>query len=168
MLQNLSPPPVMAKNKSRTLNLMIAKFCIMNNALYCKDLGGVLLNCLVEEEEKQVMEDFHKGDYGGHLFWKTTTNKIWRVGYDSIGYSNDTIFQMFSAIICITVHTGLFNFISSGCCHHSFSLGPKVKAIKLRFEFNFGLICLSHVFQLISVLKLSQEFGFCLSKLLTP
>eukprot|EP00253_Pinus_taeda_P003308 PITA_03308 len=71
----------MAKNKSRTLKLKAAKFCIMNGALYWKDPGGVLLNCLVEEEAKQVMEDFHKGDCGGHLFWKTTTNKILRVGY---------------------------------------------------------------------------------------
>eukprot|EP00253_Pinus_taeda_P008420 PITA_08420 len=27
------------------------------------------------------MEDFHKGDCGGHLFWKTTANKILRAGY---------------------------------------------------------------------------------------
>jgi len=30
---------------------------------------------------KQVMEDFHKGDCGGHLFWKTMANKILRAGY---------------------------------------------------------------------------------------
>ena len=71
----------MAKNKSRTLKLKASKFCILNNALYWKDPGGVLLNCLVEEEAKQVMEDFHKGDCGGHLFWKTTANKILSVGY---------------------------------------------------------------------------------------
>lgn len=71
----------MAKNKSRTLKLKVEKFCIMNGALYWKDPGGVLLNCLVEEEAKQVMEDFHKGDCGGHLFWKSTTNKILRAGY---------------------------------------------------------------------------------------
>jgi len=28
-----------------------------------------------------VLEDFHKGDCGGHLFWKTTANKILRAGY---------------------------------------------------------------------------------------
>eukprot|EP00253_Pinus_taeda_P004979 PITA_04979 len=71
----------MAKNKSRTLKLKAAKFCIMNGALYWKNPSGVLLNFLVEEEEKQVMEDFHKGDCGGHLFWKTTTKKILTAGY---------------------------------------------------------------------------------------
>eukprot|EP00253_Pinus_taeda_P024588 PITA_24588 len=81
VLQNLSPPLGMARNKSITLKLKAAKFCIMNNALYWKDPSGVLLNCLVEEEAKQVMEDFQKGDCGGHRFWKTTTNKILRAGY---------------------------------------------------------------------------------------
>ena len=52
VLQKFSPPPGMAKNKIRTLKLKAAKFCIMNNMLYWKDLGGVLLNCLVEEEAK--------------------------------------------------------------------------------------------------------------------
>eukprot|EP00253_Pinus_taeda_P002803 PITA_02803 len=81
VLQNLSPPPGMAKNKSRTLKLKAAKFCIMNTALYWKDPIDMLLNCLVEEEAKRVMGDFHKGDCGGHLFWKTTANKILKVGY---------------------------------------------------------------------------------------
>ncbi len=40
-----------------------------------------MLNCLVESEAKDVMNDFHKGDCGGHLYWKTTTNKILRAWY---------------------------------------------------------------------------------------
>eukprot|EP00253_Pinus_taeda_P016956 PITA_16956 len=78
VLKNLSPPPDMTRNKARTLKLKDAKFCILNSALYWKDLGGVLLNCLVEKEAKQVMEDCHQGDCGGHLFWKSTANKILR------------------------------------------------------------------------------------------
>ena len=81
VLQNLSPPPGMARNKSRTLKLKAVKFFVLNNSLYWKDLGGVLLDFLVEEEAKWVMEDFHKGDCGGHLFWKTTANNILRAGY---------------------------------------------------------------------------------------
>ena len=46
VLQHLSPPPGMARNKSRTLKLKAAKFCIMNNSLYWKDPSGVLLNCV--------------------------------------------------------------------------------------------------------------------------
>jgi len=81
VLQHLSPPLGMARNKGRTLKLKATRFCILNNALYWKDPGGILLNCLTEEEVQQVMTDFHKGDYGGHLFWKMTANKILRVGY---------------------------------------------------------------------------------------
>jgi len=42
----------MAKNKSRSLKLKAAKFCIVNNALYWKDPGVALLNCLAKEEVK--------------------------------------------------------------------------------------------------------------------
>lgn len=68
VLQNLYPPLGMARNKGRTLKLKATKYCILNSALFWRDSGGVLLNCLVEDEEKQIMEDFHKGDCGGHLF----------------------------------------------------------------------------------------------------
>eukprot|EP00253_Pinus_taeda_P011791 PITA_11791 len=81
VLQNLFAPPSMPRNKARTLKLKAAKFCIIKSALYWKDPGGVLLNFLVEEEAKTIVNDFHKGDCGGHLFWKTTANKILRVGF---------------------------------------------------------------------------------------
>eukprot|EP00253_Pinus_taeda_P027916 PITA_27916 len=81
VLKNLSPPPGMTRNKARTLKLKVAKFCILNVALYWKDPDGILLNCLVEKEAKKVMEDCHQGDCGGHLFWKTRANKILRAGW---------------------------------------------------------------------------------------
>eukprot|EP00253_Pinus_taeda_P035812 PITA_35812 len=80
VLKNFSPPPGMTRNKARTLKLKAAKFCILNSTLYWKDPGGVLLNCLVEKEAKKFMEDYHQGDCGGHLFWKSTANKILRAG----------------------------------------------------------------------------------------
>lgn len=49
VLQNLSSPPGTTRNKGRNLKLKAAKFCILNSSLYWKELGGVLLNCLVEE-----------------------------------------------------------------------------------------------------------------------
>ena len=56
------------------------KFCIIDQFLYWKDPGGMLLNCLLEDEAQTVVEEFHKVDYDGHLYWKTTANKILRVG----------------------------------------------------------------------------------------
>jgi hypothetical protein len=77
----LNPPPGVSKSKIRSLKLKALKYCIIDKALYWKDPAGVLLNCLVENEAQGVMQDFHKGDCGGHLFWKTTTNKILRAGF---------------------------------------------------------------------------------------
>eukprot|EP00253_Pinus_taeda_P026128 PITA_26128 len=91
VLQNLSSPPGMPRNKSRTLKLKAAKFCILKSTLYWKDPGGILLNCLVEEEAKRAVKDFHKGDCGGHLFWKTTANKILRADNAAAFKSNDMV-----------------------------------------------------------------------------
>ena len=66
VLQHLCPPPGMSKIKGRYLKLKSTKYCILASALYWKYLGGVNLNCLVEDEAKQVMDDFHRGDCGGH------------------------------------------------------------------------------------------------------
>ena len=41
----------------------------------------MLLNFVLEEEAKGKIQKFQKGDCGGHLYWKTTTHKILRVGF---------------------------------------------------------------------------------------
>ena len=71
----------MNKIQGKYLKLKALKYFILDNALYWKDPRGVLLNCLVEEESKEVMNDFHKGDCGGHLYLKTGAKKILREGY---------------------------------------------------------------------------------------
>ena len=81
VLQHFSPPPGMYKSNGRSLKLKSIKYCILNSALFWKDPTSVLLNCLVEEEVQKVMHDFHKGDCGGHLFWKTIANKVLRARY---------------------------------------------------------------------------------------
>lgn len=81
VLQHLNPPPDVSKSKGRSLKLKALKYCILDNALYWKDPRGVLLNCLVESEAKEVMNDFNKCDCGGHRFWKTTAHKILRANF---------------------------------------------------------------------------------------
>ena len=49
--------------------------------MYWKDLGGILLNCLLETGVKEKIDEFHKKDCGGHLFWKTTSYKVLRAGF---------------------------------------------------------------------------------------
>jgi hypothetical protein len=50
VLRNLQAPPKLIKTKARFLKLKEAKFCILDHSLYWKDTGGILLNCLLEEE----------------------------------------------------------------------------------------------------------------------
>lgn len=81
VLQHLQAPYGLSKTQARSLKLKAAKFCIIDRYLYWKDPRGVLLNCLLDGESKEKMHEFHKGDCDGHLYWKTTTHKILRVGF---------------------------------------------------------------------------------------
>jgi hypothetical protein len=81
ILQNLQAPPSLTKTKAKFIKLKALKFCILERNLYWKDPGGVFLNCLLKDEAHKVLQDFHAGDCGGNLSWKTTTNKIMRVGF---------------------------------------------------------------------------------------
>jgi hypothetical protein len=68
MLENLQVPLGVSKTKSRFLKLKAAKFYILDNSLYWKGLGGILLSCLLEDDAKRAIQEFHKGDYGGHHY----------------------------------------------------------------------------------------------------
>ena len=58
-----------------------SKFYILDNVLFWKNHEGVLLNCLNKDKIDKVMKEFHAGDCGGHLYWKSTADKILRVGF---------------------------------------------------------------------------------------
>ena len=81
VLQNLQALVGLRKTRARSVKLKYAKFCILNQYLYWKDPGGVLLNYLLENEANKTMKEFHKGDCGGHHSWKVTANKILRAGF---------------------------------------------------------------------------------------
>lgn len=68
VLQNLQAPPELSKTWARSVKLKFAKFCILDRYLYWEYPGGMLLNCLLEEEAKQKIKEFHSGDCGGHLY----------------------------------------------------------------------------------------------------
>ncbi len=48
--------------------------------LYWKYPSRVLLRCLDKNESIQVRHQFHTSNDGDHHYWKTTTQKIFRVG----------------------------------------------------------------------------------------
>ena len=59
VFQNIQAPPELSKTKARSIRIKAAKFCIIGEYLYWKDPGVVLLNCLLEEEAKEKIQEFH-------------------------------------------------------------------------------------------------------------
>ena len=57
------------------------KYCIIDNDLFWKHYGGILLSFLLKDEANKFMKEFHAGYYGGHLYWKTIVDKILRAGF---------------------------------------------------------------------------------------
>ena len=81
VLENLQSLAGLNMKRDISIKLKYAKFCILNKYLYWKYPCGVLLNFLLENEAKQTMKKFHKGDCGGNHSWKVTANKILRDGF---------------------------------------------------------------------------------------
>lgn len=81
VLQHHKNPHQLMKSKSRFVKFYSLRYCIVNKNLYWRDTYGILLNCLLEYEVEKVIHEFHKGDCGGHRYWKATRNKIPRVRY---------------------------------------------------------------------------------------
>jgi len=81
VLKILQAPLEYNKTKVRFLKLKAEKLCIVNGLLYWKDPRGILLSCLIEEDAERPIREFHKGDCGGHHYWKTTVHKMLRDGF---------------------------------------------------------------------------------------
>jgi len=81
VIQHNKAPEKLTKSKAWFVKLQSLRYSIYDQNLFWKDTGGILLNCLLEEEVDKVIEEIHKGDCEGNHYWKATANKILRVGY---------------------------------------------------------------------------------------
>eukprot|EP00253_Pinus_taeda_P002656 PITA_02656 len=81
VLQHNRAPDNLSKSKARFTKLKSLRYFVYDQNLFWKDAGGILLNCLIEEEADKVIDEFHKGDCRGHHYWKATANKVLRAGY---------------------------------------------------------------------------------------
>ena len=81
VLLNLQAPPSLYRTKGRFMKMKSMKYCIIENYLFWKDNAGLLLNCLLKDKADKVMKEFHAGDCGGNLYWKTTIDKILSSGF---------------------------------------------------------------------------------------
>jgi len=81
VLLNLYAPPGLSRTKKSFLRMKSSNFCVIDGALFWKNYEGILLKCLTKDQTNSVMREFHAGDCGGHLYWKSTADKILRASY---------------------------------------------------------------------------------------
>lgn len=81
VLLNLCAPTGLSRTKIRFLRMKSSNLCVIDGALFWKNYEGILLKCLTEDETNSVMREFHASDCGGHLYWKSTADKILRASY---------------------------------------------------------------------------------------
>lgn len=60
VLFNLNAPPGLTKAKARFIKLKAVKFCIIDNVLYWKAVGGIFLKGLLKDDVERTMQEFHK------------------------------------------------------------------------------------------------------------
>ena len=81
VLLNPQAPPGLSRSKKRFLKMKGSKFCIADNVLFWKNHEVILLSFLKKDETDKVLKEFHAGDCGGHLYWKSTADKILTTGF---------------------------------------------------------------------------------------
>ena len=58
------------------------------------------MSCLLEEEVEKTIREFHKGDCGGHHYWKNIVHKILRLGFYWLGIFSDVYKEVSSCHEC--------------------------------------------------------------------
>ena len=74
-------PEHLDRKASRSLKLKATNYYLVEDQLFWKDPGGILLRCLDQAEIGEVISESHEGACGGHKYWKATAYKILRDGY---------------------------------------------------------------------------------------
>jgi hypothetical protein len=80
-LQNLKCLAKWDKGKAISVRLKEAKYCIIDQQMFWKYLGGILLNFITENQTSNIINEFHSRVCGVHRAWRYTSYKIFRVGY---------------------------------------------------------------------------------------
>ena len=61
-------PEHLEKKAARSLKLKTTKYCLIEQQLFWKDPGGILLRYLYKLEIEEVISKSHEGACGGHKF----------------------------------------------------------------------------------------------------
>ena len=68
VLLYLNTPPSLSKTRAIFLKQKALSFCILDGVLYWKNVVGILLKCLLEDDARKIMHELHEGECGGHLY----------------------------------------------------------------------------------------------------
>ena len=80
-LQMLKVPTHLSWDERRRLCHVSKNYLIVDSTLYRHGVDSILHHRLTHEEAEVVLNDFHRGACGGHLYGLSTAQKILRVGY---------------------------------------------------------------------------------------
>jgi hypothetical protein len=75
-LQTLKFAQHLSRDDRRCVRYQAKKYTIVGDTLYHQGIDSILRHFLTHEEAELVLNDFHKGAYGGHLFGLATAQKI--------------------------------------------------------------------------------------------
>eukprot|EP00253_Pinus_taeda_P027863 PITA_27863 len=81
VLLNFQAPPRLTRTKARFLKMKSLRYCVIDNALFWKYNSGILLTCLLKDEDDNILQEFHARDCEGHLYWKSTIDNILRASF---------------------------------------------------------------------------------------
>lgn len=59
----------------------MARFTILNDALYKREFYMPYLKCVKKDEAKYILEEVHEGTYGDHTGPRSLVSKIIRTSY---------------------------------------------------------------------------------------
>ena len=69
------------KKAAKYLKLKTTKYCLLEQQLFWKYPGSILLRSLDKSEIEEVISESHEGACGRHKYWKEIAYKILRAGY---------------------------------------------------------------------------------------
>ena len=76
--QTLKVPSHLSGDECRRLRHVVKNYLVFYDTLYHRGVDSILCQCLTHKEDEVLVNDFHGGACGGHLFGLSTSQNILR------------------------------------------------------------------------------------------
>ena len=81
LLLHLTCPDHLKGHKRRALRLKTARYCLTQEGLGWRNVNGIILRCINEQDSRKILTEIHSRFCGGHFVANTTAHTILRAGY---------------------------------------------------------------------------------------